>query len=411
MPKRENPEEEKLTLEAREVQPAVKDTPEKIRHNRLARIDAEMNSLYSRSASEEDEKIQREQEYQTKLSELEVLLGQPLSEETKRGIHVSLVEGAMNRAEKERQKLVELQTEKLHALLLTQDEEGLVMKKAGETAFKKKEFISPEGSVILIGTRHSWNAEEPDKVYKELTEVRPDVLMHEGKDIRDLFPNMTDQEIRSLDPASVLAGHQEQTYLAWKAFVDGIETKSWDIPMHEQFIRIMQLDDEQDHPKHTPEAIQSWFASAVMQKLYSKEMKPDVQTIGQVTPAVISPEEQILLREAGIDLEANNLLKAFEKLLGKTLEDLLARFDDPQLREKDHGMLRSLVEPRKSSGTMGPTNYVLADMNRIRDMHAIDVLNEEKKKHSKIAVTAGASHILTLEPAVQELYKDEKLST
>lgn len=157
-------------------------------------------------------------------------------EETKNLLHADTVDSAMDQVRKDWERQKTLQTEKLHALLLTQDEEGAVMKTLGDKAFEKKEFTDQENTIVLVGTRHSWEATEPDKVYQELTASRPDVFMHEGKNIRELFPDMSDQEIRALDPTNVIRQHQEQAYLAWRAFSDGIKTQSWDMPMHKQFI-------------------------------------------------------------------------------------------------------------------------------------------------------------------------------
>lgn len=166
----------------------------------------------------------------------------------------------------------------------------------------------------------------------------------------------------------------------------------------------MKLKDEAGLAKHKANSIQAWVASMALSKFYEKGEKPSVEILKQILPSVLSPQEQDLLLEAGIDVEPNSLLASLATVSGKTTEELQNRFDDPQQRKEDYGMLRGLLEPRKASGIMGPTNEVLADMNRLRDQNAIDLLAETKHKHAKIAFTAGASHVLILEPAVRELY-------
>lgn len=323
--------------------------------------------------------------------------------------------------------------EKLHALLLTQDEEGREMEAQGKDAYGKKEFRDREGTVVLRGASHASTFESRyvlykngkaeqemvqnlDLVYRELVSAAPTLLLHEGKDIRDIFPGMSDEEIRKLDPVFVVS-KSEMVYLPWRAFLDGIETKSWDLTMAEQFAMVLKSADTSTHPKPTAEAIQAWLASAALGKIYKMREEPvvgavvalTIDAVQEMVANVVSEDEQRLLQDIGIPCDAPALLKALESFSGRTTEELFRRFNVTQERGDDFSMLRSFIEPRKNPGEkMGPTNWVLYDANHFRDVHAIDMLTEERERHSSIAMLAGVSHIITWEPAVKELYSEEK---
>lgn len=310
----------------------------------------------------------------------------------------------MKRRERQQERIQQLQQEKLHALLLTQDEEGREIEVQRKNAYAKKEFRNRENIVVLRGTSHTSTFEkrymvskigEPEEemvqnlesVYQELIREQPTILMHEGKGIHDIFSGMSDEEIRKLDPAFVVS-KSELVYLPWRAFLDGIETKSWDLPMAEQFAMLLKSEDESIHLKHTPEAIQAWLASTALRKLYEKKETPEGKDIvlneeilKEILMYVVSEEEQESLRAIGIDCDASAMLKALESFSGKTTEELFRRFNVTQERGDDFSILRPLTEPRKNPGeTMGPTNWVLYDANHLRDVHAIDVLMEEKRR-------------------------------
>ncbi len=408
---------------------SVKETPERARLARLDSVNAEIGLLRSRIPSSEDTatfEAKASDAFQSTIVGIQELVGTSVSEKTKDVIYANTVEASVKRSERQQERMRQLQKEKLHALLLTQDEEGLETGLQGKRVYAKKEFQDHEGSVILRGTSHAATLEKEytvngerliqnlDTVYEELAAEKPSILMHEGKDIHDIFPGMSDEEIRNLDSASVIS-KSEQVYLPWKAFVSGIETKSWDLTMAEQFTMLLKSEDTSVHPKHTPEAIQAWLASAALGKIYEKketvdgkDIVLDEEILEEILKYVVSKEEQESLKAIGVDCSAPAMLKALESFSGKMTKELFGRFNTTQDRGDDFSALRALIEPRKSSGEMGPTNWVLYDANHVRDVHAIDVLAEQKKKHQKIAMIAGASHVITWEPAAKELYNEQR---
>lgn len=413
---------------------SAKKTPEQARKQRLDSVNAELELLRHQISSSEDSVTSETQSgnaFQSTIAGIQELVGAPLGERMKNAIYANTVETSVKRRERQQERMQQLQQEKLHALLLTQDEEGREIEAQRKDAYARKEFRDSENVVVLRGTSHASILEkrytvnkvgEPEEemvqnlesVYQELIREQPTILMHEGKDIHDIFSGMSDEEIRNLDSAFIIS-KSEQVYLPWKAFVDGIETKSWDLTMAEQFSMLLESEDTSIHPKHTPEAIQAWLASAALGKIYEKKEAPsgkdivlNEEILKEVLKNVVSEEEQKSLRVIGIDCDIRAMLKVLESYSGKTTDQLFHRFNMTQTRGDDFSVLRALIEPRKSSGEMGPTNWVLYDANHVRDVHAIDVLAEEKKKHQKIAMIAGASHVITWEPAVKELYKEER---
>ncbi len=413
----------------------IKETPEDARRTRLDSINTELRLLQSRVSLSQDAgsvESQANEAFRLTIEEVQGNIGVPLSEKTRDAIRANGIDATIARSGRQQERIQQLKQEKLHALLLTQDEEGREIETQRKDAYAKKEFRDSENVVVLRGTSHTstferrytvnkvGEAEEEmvqnlENVYQELISEQPTILMHEGKDIHDIFPGMSHEEIRKLDPAFVVL-KSELVYLPWRAFMDGIETKSWDLPMAEQFALLLKSEDTNIHPKHTPEAIQAWLASTALRKMYEKKETPEGKDIvlneeilKEILKYVISEEEQESLQTIGIDCDVSAMLKAVESFSGKTTEDLFRRFNMMQERGDDFSILRALTEPRKNPGEkMGPTNWVLYDANHLRDVHAMDVLMEEKKKHTSIAMLAGASHVITWEPAVKELYSEEK---
>lgn len=258
----------------------------------------------------------------------------------------------------------------------------------------------------FVGTKHTSEQVRTDEIYALATENTPNLLMHEGKDVRKLFEGMSDNEIRSLNPAEVVK-MQEQAYVGWRAFCEGIETRSWDIPPAEQFSRLLDMKKEDGSAKHSVGAIQAWIAGTAMDKLYFQDHFPTKGELDGLIKVILSPQERSVL-SGKMDTSVDALLQSLSNIAGKSYEDLAARFADPSLRQQDIGMLRGLVEPRKTTGSLGPTNYVLRDMNAIRDEHAVDMLHAARAERDNIAVIAGGSHVLTWGPAVQQLYKNAR---
>lgn len=137
-----NPEDKPKEIPNQEagkpVQTPSEKTPTEIRQERLSQIDQELSDFSYRSTSpEEIQQIQsqREQEYQSKLSELEAGLGTGLNEESKEIAHKNMVDSAIEQAQKENEHFDRLHIQKT------------ILENIGNKDFRKK--ISPTKSENL----------------------------------------------------------------------------------------------------------------------------------------------------------------------------------------------------------------------------------------------------------------------
>jgi hypothetical protein len=118
-------------------------------------------------------------------------------------------------------------------LLLTLAEEVAARKDGkseyGENPYYTEEFQQGDHKITLAGTKHTSVPEEVGKDVALYESVDPDILLHEGNDIHEVFAGLSDDEIKALDPAEVMK-KQEQIYLAWRSFKDGKDVRTWDLP-------------------------------------------------------------------------------------------------------------------------------------------------------------------------------------
>lgn len=286
---------------------------------------------------------------------------------------------------------------KLHALILTIEEEVEARKTSpseqGEIPYFVESFKQGDRSIALIGTKHTSQPEEIEKDVDAYRSVNPDVVLHEGNDIRDVFPGMSDEEIRGLEPAEVMK-KKEQVYVAWQAFKDGKEVKSWDLTFKEQMLAASK--------NHSHDAVAGCFITIALGHLYEQKITPTREALGVLLPVVLSKADTEALRAEGVELGIDALEAACQKYFGKSFTQLAERFDDETLRKQDEGALHGLFDP----AYRGETNDVLRDMNIIRDQHALDVIQETKEKYGNILAIGGASHPRAWKPAIVELYKE-----
>ncbi len=295
------------------------------------------------------------------------------------------------------------QKKSLHSLLLTMEQEVEARKgdadEWGESRpYFERKFQQGDRNIRLLGTKHSPNLIDIEKDVAVYRETDPEILLHEGNDIRvvfqNVFPGMTEDEIRELDPV-VIAKNQEQIFLAWQAWKDGKTVQSWDIPFSEQVKMVAH--------RHTPEAIAGFVVSIALSKLYQDNIQPSQESMEDLLPRVLSQKDRDDLASAGIDLSFASLERAAQKYLKTSFTSLAERFSDEKLRKEDNGFFHRYFDPAYP----GETNAVLKDMNVIRDQHAIDVMEEAKSKYKNVLAVAGGSHVRTWGPAVAELYKDQ----
>lgn len=286
---------------------------------------------------------------------------------------------------------------KLHGLILTIEEEVEARKTSpsewGKTPYFVESFKQGDRAITLLGTKHTGEPKEVEKDIDAYRSVNPDIVLHEGNDLHDVFSGMSDEEIKNLDPVEVM-GKQEQVYIAWQAFKDGKEVKSWDLPFKDQMVAASKM--------HAHEAVAGCFITMALGKLYQQETAPTREALDILLPVVLAPVDADALRLKGIDLSLDVLELACQKYLGRSFSQLAERFDDETLRKQDESALHGLFDPAYK----GETNDVLRDMNTIRDQRALDVIEEMKTRHGNILVIAGASHPRAWKPAIAELYRE-----
>lgn len=267
----------------------------------------------------------------------------------------------------------------------------------GENPYFEKRFQQGDRNIVLLGTRHSSDEKDIEKDLAFYKNVDPEVLIHEGNDIhdvfREVFPSLTEDEILKLDPA-VVAKNQEQIFLAWQAWKDGKIVQTWDLPFKSQIEIVAK--------NHAPDAVVGFLVSIALSKLYENNTSPSQKSISEVFLRVLSANDREALTEVGIDLSFPSLESAAQKYLKTSFSSLAERFADETLRKQDDGMFHGHFDPAYP----GETNAVLRDMNVVRDQHAIDVMQRAKSAYKNILVIAGGSHVRTWGPAVAELYRD-----
>lgn len=286
---------------------------------------------------------------------------------------------------------------KRHGLILTIEEEVEARKTSpseqGEIPYFVESFRQGDRAITLIGTKHTSQSEEIEKDIDAYRVVNPDVVLHEGNDIHDVFLGMSDEEIKSLDPVEVMK-KQEQVYVAWQAFKDGKEVRSWDLTFKKQMLAASKI--------HTNDAIAGCFIFIALSKFYEKGTAPTKEALEAILPVVLTEADTDELRQMGVDLRLDVLESACQKYLGKSFAQLVDRFGYEVLRKQDNGALHGLFDP----AYRGKTNDVLRDMNTIRDQHALDVIEEMKARHGNILAIGGASHPRAWKLAIAELYKE-----
>lgn len=163
-----NQENEQKELNPQETKKPVQLQPEKspseIRDERLSQINQELESLNKQaSSSEEAPQIQkqREQEYQTKVSELEQGLGTQLDDESKDQIHRSMVDDATEQAQKDNKKFENLQRLKKAAETLSPEDFMYFEKILGNQEGRVDQLYDLEGKVM-----HT----TPDSAFKKILE-------------------------------------------------------------------------------------------------------------------------------------------------------------------------------------------------------------------------------------------------
>lgn len=273
-------------------------------------------------------------------------------------------------------------------LLLTSEEEARVERGERYVVSGK----SGEQQVEVIGVAHTNQLENVKDIERELDEMNPDLVLVEGDPLEIRFPGETIEEILAMNPKAVMA-QEEQVYLAWLAKKQGREVRSWDLPAAEQLRNLLGMKDERGKGKYSQEEAMSWLITYGLRKIYEQGKAPSVESL----------QELILFGMPGVDalvdLSSERVSGAVYKTTSKSLDELKRRVQDPESRAEDQKLVTEISDPR--------TNQFARDMNVARDRHAIEVIQQAKQNgYKKIFVTAGSSHAVTWERAINAIYPE-----
>jgi hypothetical protein len=309
-----------------------------------------------------------------------------------------------------------LESEKLHSLLLSPEEEEIERKNGRE--IKEIKVRSENGAEFAArGFAHANDVEAMAGTVEAMRQEDPDVVLIEGGlTLEDFYPGKSREEILELDPAQVIAEKGEEPYIALLAMREGKEIRTWDTRTIDQINEVLKLKDEASgESKYQPQDVTDWLVTYAARRVHQwyDENTPtgasSMQLVDEIRRRIGIPLAGGGIEKAaslGIELTDENIEAALRRHTGRSSAELTKRFDDPVTRQEDKAKFIEMTEPQLV-GERRVTSDVLRDMNIVRDQHAINVFLDLKKRHpdKKLFAVGGASHLTVWRPAIEELYK------
>lgn len=263
----------------------------------------------------------------------------------------------------------------LERFLLTPEQEQQEAQRRGEPPYVLT-FEQRENKLMVYGTKHAFFLEEVQEMQRQYDLSGADILFVEG-DIRAIPENVTDE--------AVLREYGEQSFMARHAQKQGTEVMSWDMPALEYMRSVTQ--------RHSPDAVIGWMIGQIIKHILSQKRSPTPAAVQNMIQLFLTPEIVRAIQaatKASLDININRLDEISMRYAGKAIKALT--FQDGE----------NLATPRHR----GETNNVIRDINDLRDKHALKVIADAKQRGKKtIFVTTGASHALTWEPALRQMYR------
>ncbi len=272
----------------------------------------------------------------------------------------------------------ELRAKYLSALFLDQrKEEPEVNRELGDKPYA---YVVQSGdrSVIIHGTPHVLHTGTAvDAIRSTIDTEKPDLLLVEGSAWSTVLSATPEA-----DPDTAVTRHGEQAYAALYARQKGIAVAGWDT-MKESLLTASK--------NHPPEVLLTWCALQATKILCENQQKPTMQEIISRMIGLLG-EEAVPVR---FRPSADGSVQAWEELIraqtGKSVGTL-------SLQE-----LEPFVSPRFE----GHTNILIRQANALRDQHAMKALLSALETHKRVMITAGRSHAITWEPAVNKIFNEE----
>lgn len=262
----------------------------------------------------------------------------------------------------------------LHGLLLAPEEEAAEAERRGPPPYVQRQRDG-EREIAVYGTPHVFAEAEARPIAEALQDAAPDIVLVEGGQWQEIDPALPDD--------AVLKRYGEQAYVARLAQRQGIEVRTWDVPHAERIAAAVR--------EHGPDATVGWMVGQAAKHLIAQGRPRTPDTIRDMVGAILDEGTREALDKEGLVLDLGD----------RNIEALCERFAGKPLAEWDADDAEALATPRRR----GPTNDVIRAMNDLRDKHALDVMHDAKSGAKRVFVLAGASHALTWEKAVQELYR------
>lgn len=257
------------------------------------------------------------------------------------------------------------------------------------------DFKNEAGEFVGIGLPHTLDLETIGSYKDIFTEKHPDVVLLEGSVViveGSPLPENLDSDEK---PENVIAKFGEQGYFAWMAKKAGIPVEYWDLNFEDKIKIAIE--------NHEVNAVLGFFMGSALKVLFENQVSSmekaneaekitdnEIEQLKRIFQKYITPElAQYVLEKKGLDITSVDFDGLAQTYCGKPLHEIT------------FGDVASISDPYVA----GPTNEVVRDLNKVRDEKAIEMIDRLKSQYKIILATGGLDHLVTWEPAIQEIYK------
>lgn len=269
--------------------------------------------------------------------------------------------------------------EELLSLLLPIEREVLISRESPtypQYWYKEKDDSK---TITVAGNGHTYKIGEIEPQLKLLESTHPDLLLVETQK-RGYSP-----ELLSYSAEKVVSQSGEQGLMVWWGLNQGIEVRSWDLPLQDQYSWALE--------KFTPQALVAFILAHQLKHLERRDgRRPGVEHYREVLRRSGLPSVSDLEEKYGLDFSNSSLDNLLQEYLG-------IPFHQASLKH-----LEDITSPRESSTE---PNLVIRAIRERREENAIRTILDSKSTHDNIFVTCGASHAVTWRPVIERLYPED----
>lgn len=234
--------------------------------------------------------------------------------------------------------------------------------------------------VSVTGFEHTNEMSKLEDLEAQLKQLAPSIILTEtDRPLEDYFPGKDIDTITAQEAAAT----GEQVYIAWLARKIGIRTQGWDLSSHQLITETLQQKNPDGTLRISQADIASWLVNYGTRSLLDR--KQDV-TLDNLC-AMINLGMPSALDD--LSLDRNVIAQLFVQETGYSFGDLA----DPETRKK----CWQVVDEKSSDNAWAKFK------NRLRDEHAVQVISEVLKEDRRIFLSAGVSHAITWEKAIEHI--------